>query len=622
LTQVVYERAKKLAEVDSKFDPEDVEKARTEVGLMFGLDPIADDPTDGTYVEVVQSINQFAHEHNSSVMEVTNALAEELSDGEADGDVDETVKMLAQLMEDENITNPLTETNGTFTPPSNPASLSDVEAAKALADELRAQAMSVVDYKNSGTPGFLDNEAQAMDSALNNVTMNIGYMGDVINVIAEGIGYAHEQNRTNLQGYPMGAERKFIIDKTAPDTWRYEIVEGSKSWEGTVSFPDILLGDTAEDELYTAGTLTMTVNGTVPLDYSAVTDVTDSQSFEGTVTVTKKTTGADISLAGKVASNGTSIELKEAKAELAYETATDANGQTYTKFNYFKLNNILLQGKVGTYTIDGSLVVNTYTQNLKLASKGGMYEVEKGFYHGMISCPYSAVLDANITLTYNGVTYEPSWSNNSYEYMFGFDEIPVNLDYNEVINDMDFEATCANSTDMPELVIYDSWGYSETNIANSGWLPSDLSFEGAISRTGALLKGTINAKWLNADHMDLEANDATPIVDVKFDGTLEMPERPKMLATLQFENSAGNELFASYSYDTTVINLSALLDAQMQPLEASITTHNGLDLEIVVNDDDSVEGSLTKDGKLVGTVEERNGAPVIKYIDGTFESLM
>lgn len=623
LTQVVYERAKTLAEADSKLDPEDVEKARTEIGLMFGLDPVADDPTQGTYAEVVQSIDQLAEEDNSTVMGVATALADELADGEAEGDADETVKALAQLMHDENITNPLTETNGTYAPPTNAASLSDVEAAKALADELRAQAMSVVDYQNSGTPGFLDNEASAMDTALQNVTMNIGYMGDAIDTIANMIGESYAQGQIHIQKNPMGPTRVFTVDKTGTGAWSYEIVEGGTTWSGTVSFPEVLLGDQAESQLYTTGTLTMNVQGDVPLDYTAVTEsgVEDKQSFEGTVTMTKKATGTDISLSGLVASNGTSIELKEAKAELAYEDATDSDGQTYTKFNYFKLNKIVLQGKVGAYTIDGSLVVNKYTQNTKLASKGGVYEVENGYYSGMISCPYSAVSDANVTLTYNGVTYESSWSNNSYEYMFGFNDIPVNLDYNEVANYVNFEATCDNGTDTPELVINESWGYSYDEIANSGWLPSDLSFEGAISRTGALLKGTLNAKWLNAKNIDLDGNDI-PLVDVKFNGILEMPERPEMLTTLHFNNNAGNELSASYSYDTTVINLSALLNAEMQPVEASITTHNGLDLEIVVNDDDSVDGNLTKDGKLVGTVEERNGAPVIKYIDGTFESLM
>ena len=623
LTQVVYERAKTLAEADSKLDSEDVKKARSEVGLMFGLDPVADDPTQGTYAEVVRSIDQLAEdEHNGSVMTVSTALAEELSDGEANGDADDTVKSLAQLMEDENITNSLTETNGTYAPPANAASLSDIEAAKTLADELRAQAMSVVDYKNSGTPGFLDNEASAMDTALQNVTMNIGYMGDAIDTIANMIGESYAQGQTHIQKNPMGSARVFTVDKTGAGAWSYKIVEGSTTWSGTVSFPEVLLGDQAEAELYTTGTLTMNVQGDVPLDYTAVTEsgVEDKQSFEGTVTMTKKATGADISLSGKVASNGTSIELKEATAELGYsESQPDTEGNTEAVFNYFKLNKIVLQGKVGAYTIDGSLVVNAYTQNTKLASKGGVYELpESGFGVYFYCNDGSQANVSDVTFEYNGTTYHPSgYSIND----FWFDNLKGDIQDTEVIPNLHYTGSCLSGADL-SVNTTGTWSYSHENIANSGWLPSDLSFEGAISRTGALLKGTINAKWLNANHIDMEADDATPLVDVKFDGTLEMPERPKMLTTLQFINSGGNELFASYSYDTTVINLSALLNAEMQPVEASITTHNGLDLEIVVNDDDSVDGNLTKDGKLVGTVEERNGAPVIKYIDGTFESLM
>ena len=178
LTEIVYQRAAALAGGDiSDVDGDDVRVARTEIGLMFSVDPLADDPTDGTYAAIIGTIHTLADaDPDTSVMDITNLLAEQLSDGEADGTADETLYLLVKVMADAGITNNLVATDGTYTPPENPASLSDIEEAKALFTELRTQAMSLTDYTNSGTPGFLDTEAQKMEEALNGVVLNVGVM--------------------------------------------------------------------------------------------------------------------------------------------------------------------------------------------------------------------------------------------------------------------------------------------------------------------------------------------------------------------------------------------------------------------------------------------------------------
>jgi hypothetical protein len=623
LTEVLHQRVLEQAGDPANINTEHVEKAREEIGLMLGVDPIADDPTQNTYASVINAIHAIAEERNDTVIHVTEQLADALSDGQAEGEP--VVVELVQTLEDENITNPLTENNGTYTPPENPAPLSNVDAAKALFAELRTQAMSVVDYNNSGTPGFLDTEAQAMDQALNNVTMNIEYMGDVVNVLADAIGQANEQNLTHMSGTPMGAERVFTLDKTGTGAWSYSIVEGSSTWSGTVSFPDILLGDEAEAQLYTQGTLTMAVNGTVPLDYTAVTEagVTDSQSFEGTVKVTKKATGADISLAGKVASNGTSIELKEATAELAYTKGqVDADGYTDPVFDYFKLKKVVLQGIVGGYTIDGSVTVNSYARNAGLSPKGGMYEDSESGFGVYFYCTDGSVVDvSNVTFSYDGATYQPS----GYSYNdFWFDNIKGYVPDTDILPNLTYNGSCSSGTN-PTVEVSWTWSGSEEVIANSGWLPNDITFAGAISRTGASMEGTLNAKWLNADTMDLDSEDATPLVNITFNGKLQMPERPEMLATLTFENTAThNTIGASYTYGSTVINMSALFDTDMENGDIEVTTHTGLRADLKITNGALVTdgtGTVTKDGALVGTLEERANVPVIKYIDGSFESL-
>jgi len=119
-----------------------------------------------------------------------------------------------------------------------------------------------------------------------------------------------------------------------------------------------------------------------------------------------------------------------------------------------------------------------------------------------------------------------------------------------------------------------------------------------------------------------EDSESSPFVQVSFNGKLQIPERPEMLATLSFENNAThNSIGASYSYDATLINLTALFDSDMNNGDIKITTHTDLSTDIQVRENIAMTGSVTKNGTLIGRLEERFGVPVIKYTDGSFESL-
>ena len=632
LTEIVYQRAAALSGGDiSDVDTSDVEDARTEIGLMFSVDPLADDPTADTYADIIGTIHTVADANpDTSVMDITNLLAAELDDGEADGTTDATLSALVQVMVDENITNNLVDTNGTYLPPENPASLSDIDEAKALFTELRTQAMSVVDYANSGTPGFLDTEALSMEEALNGVVLNIDFMGVFLNDLANAISYMRSNNLTTLND---------AITETSPGNWEYSIKDenGTEKWSGTVSIPAVLLGNEADAQLYTSGTLTMTVDGTLPLDYMPVVQdgIVDSQSINGTLTVVKKTGGADITLSGEVASNGTTIQLTEANAELAYtESTADEFGNTEPVFNYFKLHNITMQGIVGGYTIDGSITVNSYAQNEGLAPKGGIEVIADTYFSGQAMCSdgftSSSYANALVQITLDGITHDVyTYSNGWYDGMisgaYDINDFENALYAPDALNYVTLDNTvCPLGSTASTFV---QWAFTDTyeNITNSGWLPNDITFAGAISKTGASIEGTLNAIWLNAATIDLENCLEIPFVNVTLNGKLQMPERPEMLLSLSFENSeTHNTLGASYTYDTTVINMSALFDTNMNNGDVVITTHTGLKADIKIIDDGistAAMGSITKDGGLVGTLEERFDVPVVAYTDGSFESL-
>ena len=622
LTEIVYQRATALADDGSiaNIDATDIADARTEIGLMFSVDPLSDDPTDGTYADIIGTIHTLADaDPETSVIDITNLLAEELADGEADGTADDTLYALVQVMDDANLTNNLVETDGTYIPPENPASLSDIDEAKALFTELRTQAMSLTDYTNSGTPGFLDTEALSMEQALNGVVLDISFMEMALNNQLDMESFMRDTNLTELTS-PIGPTRTLTLTLTGPSSYDYEITEGTTTWSGTVSYPFI-----EESDIYTFTTLTAEVDGTFPLGYEfdlVPEGVENSQSFNGSITATKTSSGSNFVLNGVVASNGTSLSIIDAAAELAYDENT-TTGEPI--LNYFKFNSATLQGIVGSYTIDGSITVNSYVQNAGLAELGGIDEEYHSGVNVQFNCLNSSTISVpNVSFTYDAVTYTPSSSTiNQTNAWFGFYDIAGDVQYEEVEPNLTYTATCSGG-ETPTIDIY-TWNDSNTKIANSGWLPNDVTFTGAISRTGASIEGTLNAKWLNAGTMDMESDTETPLVKVTLDSKLQMPELPAMLFALSFENNAThNTLGASYTYDATVINMSALFDTDMNNGDVVITTHTGLQADITLSDDTSVlpvEGTITKDGALLGTLEERFDVPVVKYIDGSFESL-
>ncbi len=626
LTEIVFQRATVQAGT-SGITATEFDNSRAEIGQMFGVDPITDDPAKAgsKSAAIIGAIHALADEDSTkSVIDITNQLADELEDGSADGSSDATVSALSEEMTELNITNNLADSNGTYTPIETEV-VTGIEEAKALFSELRTQAMSVVDYNNNGTPGFLDTEAQAMDVALNDVVLNVGFIGESLNMLSEGIDFMMEYNRSTVTA-PFGQNRSVTIvsvDTSDSRHWTYEIKEdGIVKWGGAVTVPVSLL---VEDiDVYGYTTLEAGIIGTLPLDYEPVTKtgVEDSQSFNGSIVVTKTSSGADISVNGDLSSNGTAIRLSEVTAELAYEEGHEGEPQ----FNYFKLNRLIVQGLVGGYTIDGSITVNGYAQNNSLKDKGGFEEVVTTDFGVSVVCPTSAVTSANLSFFYEGVTYQANNTSEFYEYFYDFYDLPIDVDYNTIQENITYTATCENSADAPYININHNWNDYDGEIANSGWLPNEVTFAGTISRTDVSMEGTLNAKWLNAVTMNLNGDtDEKPLVEIAFNGKLRMPERPEMLATLTFENNAThNTIGASYTYGSTVINLSAHFDENMDNGDVEVTTHTGLRADIKIIGGDLVTdgtSTVTKDGKLLGAFEERANVPVIKYEDGTFESL-
>ena len=182
---------------------------------------------------------------------------------------------------------------------------------------------------------------------------------------------------------------------------------------------------------------------------------------------------------------------------LIQKVRPDGFGNTEPILNYFKLNSAIMQGVVGGYTIDGSIRVNKYVQNAGLAELGGIYNEVSSYVFVQFNCPNSTLSISDVAFTYDSMTYMPYYQDiYTADAWFDFMDISGEVQYSEVEPNLTYLATCSDSSN-PEIFV-GAWSDFEMNIANSGWLPSDITFAGSISRIGASIEGTLNAKWLNA----------------------------------------------------------------------------------------------------------------------------
>jgi hypothetical protein len=167
----------------------------------------------------------------------------------------------------------------------------------------------------------------------------------------------------------------------------------------------------------------------------------------------------------------------------------------------------------------------------------------------------------------------------------------------------------------------------DSDFTNSGWVPSILAFNGDIkdSKTKNEIIGKLRIKWLNAQDMDISKNSQEqPEADIAFEGTIKRDNHPDMVLKLNMNNQNKNTIKLSYSVKQSVLSIESIFDKEGKNGSVKFSSPEGIKITIPVKDGQIVynpKPEVTKNGRLVGTLEERRGVPVIKYLDGTFESL-
>jgi hypothetical protein len=399
-----------------------------------------------------------------------------------------------------------------------------IQLAKDTFQELRTQALTVVDYDDSGTAGYLDEEALDIGTALESCSIDAG-------TSAEYIAYITEQSMTAMDSMSHNyseVDGDLSLDITctvATNICTYDLSNNGLAYSGTVTLPDL---EDFDPDNFT--TLNAAFNGTVP--YDADSDAASNlQTFDLDLTLTKTADGADIDLTNISLEQGTaSAGISNLSISTGY-SVSDADG---LEISYIKLNSVTLNGTCSDYTAIGTLTLSDYVEN-------------------------ESLLDAD----------------------------------------------------------------------TGSWVPSQLLFEGSFTNTATdgSIAGSIDVDLVNAATMTHEDE---PVLNVNINGTLAMPTRPEMDLELTYSSEDNNHDFTStYSYGSTEINLVGILDIEGENGEITITDNNGIQVLIIIENGDLVEGDsedetgsiVTHNGLLIGTIEYRDELPVIAYTDGTFESL-
>ncbi len=401
--------------------------------------------------------------------------------------------------------------------------------------------MSVVDYDNSGTAGFLDNESEKLSKELEEVSLNLDLASKYITSLFNGIlvsTYSNHSEYEHLIEAEMAVE--LLQDLDNQRIWTYIIKDdGIAKYEGNITIPPNLSSSTSPSNFEP---LIAKFNGTLPANI-VNNGNSGVQTFKSDITLTKESYGAKMILDNASLSNESgSIAIVNAQVRSGYTFDDEKSGNERLDMKFVALDSVTIQGSTVSYDLQGVLKLTDYVTNDSIKDKG-----------------------------------------------FGSD--------------------------------FDT-------IYNGGVLPKKLNFVGRVvnKTTEAEINATIDVNWLNAQSMNLlDDSSDTPSIEASIIGTLKMPQRPLMLLSLGYKNpDQEHDLTFSYSYDKTVINGIGSLDEAGENGKVVLSSPNGIKATIFYTDGEVVygsESSVERNGVVIGYLEERESLPVIKYTDGSFESL-
>ena len=619
LTDITY----KLAQNGGAITEKSIETASNQVAAMFGVDPIKGDPTKGAYADTIKAFHDAAAaDENLDLFGVIDHFVQDANDSVIDNS-----DALIRALHDNNVSNQLQ--SGDFTIPTNPASLSETKKVEKFIQEIRTQGTTIENYT--------DNEADAIGTALESVTLDMETAADYVVGIAGLVMDARDENKDTLRdtfevfldGERFMAEAN--VTKINATTWRYSTAGRS----GTITLPEVTDGME-----YTFTNLNASFSGTLPYvknPFDDATRITDTQTVSLDIALVKSGDAVTVTLTNCTLENATGrISIESLTGEVNYSKSPVDDEPV---FNYVKLHEAKLNASAGKYNATGTLTIPEYTVNSSLSPRGGIGEVPVTHFNINISCPTENPEVSQLSVSINGTQYTPDWHNVwNHEAYYSFNDIPGNVTPKTIMAGLQSNASCSNG-DTPTEAASGIYYSTSEELGNSGIIPKKLTFDGSLknTETSGEINGRINIELLNGTNADLTNDEKilqNIMLKVTINGKLLMPNRPETLINVDYETKSDNtkrhSVAASYTHGSTLLSLEGSIDKARENGKFTFTNGSGIQADFIYANDALVDGNIaaetgslvTYNGSVVATIEERGtGGMIIKYLDGSVETL-
>lgn len=243
---------------------------------------------------------------------------------------------------------------------SEPINTAAIQQAKDTIQEIRTQAIVMVDYNNSGNLGFLDQEAinigNALESCSSDVESTSYYLSTILNAALKSI------DRVNNPDYPNFTQgnENYTLDINCTENSEqcaYLLVKDMITYNGMIILPN--MKEIIENNF---STLTGQFKGDLPTHTANQTE----QNVDLNLSLTRTLDGADLNISN--------VSLTEGDTHTAISNLFLSIGYTLTgkkiEFDYFKPRTVSIDGKCGDYTTIGNLSFSEYIINLFLSIEG------------------------------------------------------------------------------------------------------------------------------------------------------------------------------------------------------------------------------------------------------------
>jgi len=543
LTEMVYQRALELSSGLGSITEATFELARAQIGEIFGVDPINDDPAKGIYGSIINAILDVADDQNKTTQEIVDEIAKDISDGTA-GDSN-TTKDLSDAIKDNNVSNNLTQNDGSYTPSTgdnttdsnNDGSVTQDEAisyAKGMFKDLRTSTLALVDYETAQKSGTVDVEVVGFGEVVNEFGVKFDtaaiYKSAVLNVIFDAIELGKIENFDIIGD---GAGMNIKVSKTSATTWSYQFGKDNL-YKGSVTVPTDMPQNYLESNLYVQ--LSFKFDGTLPAyRYSDVVNSKEIneigiQSLKGDLSVINSS-----GLIKTILTNG----VLQSDNQILTVTKMVTQSKTLSGGEYAKLEEVVFNGTIKHYQVDARIDIPSYAINSNIIENGGY---------------------------------------------------------------------------MPEQIVF------------NGYI---LNTQNQTKMNAQIVANWKDVKLVTQATLDDEGYD--PLLKLNINGTIKVANQAENIVNFEFENFTDGSQKAKiyYTGDGMVANATLSFTSQEQDngtvivtnnlgIKGSFTLHNGL---VVVGDINGNGSIVTKDGTLIGVVDYREGVLIVKYTDGSFESL-